>query len=409
VLASFERYKRVALLRNVFDNVASWETPDAATFVIHMNKVQPTFIQQISSFNLPIVIVPAEEKDDAFLQLRTVGTGPWMLDQFVPGSYVRLKRNPNYTPNTNFEDRTGFGGYKQACFDSVTFRIVTEAGARVAGMKTGELQGVEDIPATTVARSEDQPERRAAAVAELVDPDRDGEHLGAAHRQPEFPQSRAGRAQHGRGDGCRVRRQLSPERRFPVPDQADYTDAGKDTYNIHDPALAKKYLAASGYNGEPVKLLAGKDYAPMYNSALVMQQQLKSIGINAQMVVVDWPTSVNMALKPDTGWNYFYTGWGTPTALGALDTMQNLAGANATYMPKDGREDPDMVAAFTEMNQDVDPKARQDAFVRMQKLALERAYALPFGSYTKVQAVRANVQGYKPFRIPRMSNVWFAK
>ena len=26
-----------------------------------------------------------------------------------------------------------------------------------------------------------------------------------------------------------------------------------------------------------------------------------------------------------------------------------------------------------------------------------------------VQAVRANVQGYKPFRIPRMSNVWFSK
>ena len=89
--------------------------------------------------------------------------------------------------------------------------------------------------------------------------------------------------------------------------------------------------------------------------------------------------------------------------------MQNLAGPNATYMPKDGKEDPDMVAAFTEMNQDVDPAARQAAFVRMQTLSLERAYALPFGSYTKVQAVRANVQGYKPFRIPRMSNVWFAK
>jgi peptide/nickel transport system substrate-binding protein len=25
-----------------------------------------------------------------------------------------------------------------------------------------------------------------------------------------------------------------------------------------------------------------------------------------------------------------------------------------------------------------------------------------------VQAVRANVEGFKPFRIPRMSNVWFA-
>ena len=42
----------------------------------------------------------------------------------------------------------------------------------------------------------------------------------------------------------------------------------------------------------------------------------------------------------------------------------------------------------------------------MQKIILEKAYALPFGSLTKVQATRANVKGFKPFRIPRFSNVW---
>ena len=79
---------------------------------------------------------------------------------------------------------------------------------------------------------------------------------------------------------------------FQYPNQADYTDAGKETYNIKDPALAKKYLAQSGYKGEPVILLTDKDYPPMYNSALVMQQQLQAVGINAQLKVVDWPTSV---------------------------------------------------------------------------------------------------------------------
>jgi peptide/nickel transport system substrate-binding protein len=409
VLASFERYKRIALLRNVFDNVASWETPDAATFVIHMSKVQPTFIEEISSFNLPIVIVPAEEKDDPAQQLRTVGTGPWMLDQFVPGSYVRLKRNPDYQPNTSFQDRTGFGGYKQACFDSVTFRIVTEAGARIAGIKTGELQGVEDIPATAVP---DLKTDHDVVLLPLLN-----WWIQIALPNTSVPPTdnldfrKAVQAVLNMNDIMDAASDGNYKLNvgFQYPNQADYTDAGKSTYNLHDPALAKKYLAESGYKGEPVMLLAGKDYAPMYNSALVMQQELKSIGINAQMKVVDWPTSVNMAQKPDTGWNYFYTGCGTPTALGALDTMQNLAGPNATYMPKDGKEDPDLVAAFTEMNQDVDPAARQAAFVRMQKLVLDRAYALPFGSYTKVQAVRANVQGFKPFRIPRMSNVWFTK
>ncbi len=60
VLASFERYKRVGLQRNTLDNVAGWETPDTGTFVIHLRQVQPTFIEQLSSFAVPIVIIPAE-------------------------------------------------------------------------------------------------------------------------------------------------------------------------------------------------------------------------------------------------------------------------------------------------------------------------------------------------------------
>ena len=42
----------------------------------------------------------------------------------------------------------------------------------------------------------------------------------------------------------------------------------------------------------------------------------------------------------------------------------------------------------------------------MQKTILERVYAVPFGSLTKVQGTRANVKGFQPFRIPRFSNVW---
>jgi peptide/nickel transport system substrate-binding protein len=52
---------------------------------------------------------------------------------------------------------------------------------------------------------------------------------------------------------------------------------------------------------------------------------------------------------------------------------------------------------------------RQAAFARMQTLALERVYALPFGSLTKMQAVRSNVSGFVPFRIPRMANVSMTK
>ena len=151
VAASWDRFKAKANERQILDNVTGWTTPDAATFVVTLKQRQPTFIEFISSFSQPIVIFPAEFMEDAPQQLRTVGTGPWQLVEFLPGSHVKMKRYDGYTPNTKYEERTGFGGYKLACLDTVTFRIVTEPGARVAGLRTGELHAVEDLPFVSVA------------------------------------------------------------------------------------------------------------------------------------------------------------------------------------------------------------------------------------------------------------------
>ena len=221
VLASFDRYNKVGLERGMFKNVASWDAPDASSFVIHMKQAQPTFIEQISSFSVPIIVIPAELKDDPAMQLHIVGTGPWQLVDFTPGSQVKLKRYDGYTPNTKYEERTGFGGYKQACFDTVVFRIVTEPGARVAGLKTGELQGVEDLPTKSL---EDLKKDKNVTVVPLPNwwiqiavpsisaPPTDNLLVRKAI------QAAPG---HGRDHGCRDGRQLQAECRFPVSEPAE--------------------------------------------------------------------------------------------------------------------------------------------------------------------------------------------
>ncbi len=408
VVASFDRYSKVGILRNFLSNVASWEAPDADTFVIRLKKPQPTFILALSSFSVPVVIIPAEDRDDPALQLKTIGTGPWQLVDFTPGSAVKLRRYDGYTPNTQFDERTGFGGYKQACFDTVTFRIVTEPGARVAGMQTGELQGVEDLPTKSLPPLKNDKNITLLPLKnwwiQIASPN---------FSQPPTDNLDFRKAVQAALDMDEIMDAASDGNYslnvgFQYPNQADYSDAGKETYNIKNSDLAKKYLAQAGYKGEPVVLLTDKDYSQMYNAAVVMAEEMKAVGINAQLKVVDWPTSVNMALKPDTGWNFFFTGWGTQPALGALDTVQLMVSPNASYMPKDGKDDPDLLAAWNDMNNQVDPAARQAAFARAQKIALDKVMEVPFGSLTKVQATRSNVKGFVPFRIPRMSNVWFS-
>ena len=407
VVASWDRYSKVGFDRQILGAVASWDAPDPMTFVVHMKQAQPTFLEKLSSFSIPMVIVPAEAKDDPPQQLRTIGTGPWQLVQSVPGSYVTLKRYDGYTPNTHFEQRTGFGGYKQACFDQVTFRIVTEGGARVAGLETGELNAVEDVPTTSMARLKTNKDVKLLPLPNW------------------WIQIATGNASQPPTDNVKVRQAIQAvldmdeimeaatdgnyklNFGFAYPNQPDYVTTGKDTYNQKDPAKAKKLLAEAGYKGEPVVLLTNKDYSSMYNAALVVQQELKAVGINAEIKVVDWPTSVQMGQKADGGWNLFFTGWGTQPALGALATMAFLAPPNALYMPKDGKDDPEVLAAWRDMNNLPTKDERRAAFGRMQQVLLEKAYVFPFGSLTKVQATRANVEGWVPFRIPRVSNVWF--
>ena len=63
VAASWDRYGKVGLDRQIFDSVAGWEAPDPLTFVVRMKAAQPTFLEKLSSFSIPLVIVPAEPKD----------------------------------------------------------------------------------------------------------------------------------------------------------------------------------------------------------------------------------------------------------------------------------------------------------------------------------------------------------
>jgi peptide/nickel transport system substrate-binding protein len=409
VVASFNRYAKIGLQRSTLDNVARWDAPDKYTFVIHMKQVQPTFLEALSSFSVPIVIIPSEDENDPPQQLKTIGTGPYELVQSVPGSFVKVKRFDGYTPNTHFEQRTGFGGYKQACFDTVTFRIVTEGQARIAGLQTGELQGVEDVPSKSLPDVKKNPKITILplsnwwiqiALPNISEPPTDNlmfrKAVQAALDMDEIMDA-ASDSNYKLNVG------------FQYPNQADYSDAGKNTYNLHDPALAKKYLAESGYKGEPVVLLTDKDYAPMYNSALVMQQQLQAVGIKAELKVVDWPTSVQLYQNTSKGWNFFYTGWGTQPALGALATMQFLVSPGAGYKPPGDKDDPDVLKEWQGMNNLPTAEGRQAAFAQMQQIVLDKVYAVPFGSFTKVQAVRSNVKGFVPYRIPRMSDVWFEK
>src|SRR5690606_6867957 len=89
--------------------------------------------------NLTSLYVVPREVVERFgdLQQNAVGTGPFVLDEIVPDTYVRLRANPDYY-------REG-----EPRLEYLRYNIVPEASTRAAGMRTGAYHLIPDVdPAT---------------------------------------------------------------------------------------------------------------------------------------------------------------------------------------------------------------------------------------------------------------------
>ena len=408
VIATFDRYKQFGIDRGMLAAVAGWEAKDPSTFVINMTTAQPTFLESLSSFLVPVVIVPQESASAPAMQLPSIGTGPFQLVENVADSHVKLKRYDGYTPDTRYKDVDGFAGYRVACVDTVVYRIVTEPGARVAGIETGELHAAEDIPVTSQARLKANKNivltylnnfwiqlTEVNISAPPTDNLKFRQAVMAALNMDDIMESAS--------DGA-YRLNVG----FQYPGQSQYTDAGKETYNQKNPAKAKQLLTEAGYKGEEVVLMTNKDYTSMYNASLVMAEQLKAVGINVKLEVIDWPAAAQRWSNTTTGWNFFFNAHGNGPVQGPIQTIRQYASPQSAYKPKTPTDaDKPFNDAFSEMVNGATPDIRKAAFAKAQARLLDQALVIPFGALNQLQAVRSNVKNYKPYRIQRASNVYF--
>lgn len=404
VLGSLERYRRVGTSSSVFKNVAGIEAPDASTIVITMSKRQPTFLEDFSSFHIPIAIMPASEAEKPANKIDLIGTGPYSFGEWVPDSHVTLKKFDGYVPDSRFEGTTGFGGFKQACFDTITVRIVREASARAAGIESGDYDGVEQVSTKAAARLKDVegvvvmkqenfaipimiPNTQKAPTDNLMV----RKAMQAALNMEDIMETAT--------DGA-----YSLQPGFQYPGNPSYTDAAKELYNIADPDLAKKYLKEAGYNGEEVIIMTNTDYSYMYNAALMVNEQLKDIGMNTKLFVTDWPTTREIRANRPDDWNFYFTGWGTGPSIGPRDAIKDLLPPiNSQNLSE---EDVEMTKLWNAMHEEQTTEGRLDAFSDMTQHLYEQVYQFKFGDMHNFQAIRSNVKGFVPYRIPRFSNIW---
>lgn len=71
--------------------------PDARTLVVELEAPTPYFLDVISATGMPAPRHAIEKHGSAWIRpVNFVGNGPFVLDRWVPNSYVRLRKNPRF-------------------------------------------------------------------------------------------------------------------------------------------------------------------------------------------------------------------------------------------------------------------------------------------------------------------------
>ena len=305
-------------------------TTGGDTFEIRLNKPFGLVLETLAGPENPLFVT---RKSDAQLDANTamttaIGSGPFTFvrDEWVPGSKVVYKKNPDYKPRP--EPADGFAGGKVAKVDRVEWLVIPDSNTSVQALVKGEVDIIE-IPQTDLL-----PLIRKDPNITVKVIDRVGTQAiyRMNHLIPPFNNAKARQALlYATGDQKDYLASMIGFAEYEKPCWAVFicgtpfeTQAGIGDWAKGDKKAniekAKALLKEAGYKGEKVVILDPVETHLAHAQAVVTAQKLREIGMTVELAAIDWGTqSARRQIKdgPDKNpgaWNIFHT-WGGGLAM----------------------------------------------------------------------------------------------
>jgi peptide/nickel transport system substrate-binding protein len=402
--ASVERYGKIGFDRADFAKVTAVAAPAKYTLTITLSDRVPSFIEQLSSPRAPMVIIPSEEAAKDGNKTNPIGTGPFQLVEFVPDSHIKMKRFEAYAANEGTGERDGFSGKKVVYVDTVNFRIVPEANARVAALETKAAHFSEQIPSLTGKRLKGS---KDIQVVTLMPWSMAFTILNAGPGGGPTEKLGVRRAIQAAVDADEIMAISTDgvyrlDHAFNYPESQYFSaEVGKAVYNQANPAKAKQLLSEAGYKGEEITIIASSQIAGVKAQAEVMAEQLKAAGMKVRVDLYDTPGYIAKSQQPE-GWSVYVGEFGLAPSIGPYGLPNFWTG------PKNLQKfrDPLLDTAFEELKSKPTLAERKAAADRFYTRVTDQAYAVKLGDNGLLQAVRSEVKNFKPYRVPRAWGVW---
>lgn len=291
----------------------------------------------------------------------TMGAGPYEMVSFTPGDRVVMKARP------------GWWGGAQA-FDTVTFRIIPEAGARIAALLAGEVDYISNVPPTEFQRVNASARARAQAVDStrivlikfnlLTPPLADNVKLRRALNAAVDREGIRDTIWGGMGTltACQMMTPayfgFNPDLRPPA----------------YDPALARRLLAEAGIRPGQVTLdleVPVGPYLLAQDVAQAVAAQIEEIGVKVRIVEMEFGAFMNKYLRAQNMGQMAYLtfAWQTLDADGILSLFE--AGVQYAYW-----NDQTFTGLLREARTTTDPDRRRAIFKRATEYMCDQAPVL---------------------------------
>jgi len=260
-----------------FADIASIEAPDPYTVQVKFKKHIPAALGLFTNYQGGnIVCKKAVEKLGADFRTKAVGTGPFAIAEYDPSQSVTLVANKSY-----------FRGAPK--IDRIVYRYIQSDASRDLAYSSGEIDliyGRQDQVWAQRMQSQPHTVVDVFGPAELSDIS-----LNITKKPLDDLRVRQAIAYAiNRDELVKFKGAMTASAAVSIiPHGYLGTDEHAPLYP-YDPAKAKQLLAAAGYpNGVTIKAIQ-TSFPSMLNTMQIVQAQLKKVGIDLQLDVVDHPT-----------------------------------------------------------------------------------------------------------------------
>ena len=390
--------KGPAFWRGNFDQVSRVDVVDRHTVKFVTKAPFPPLLGALAILRSS-AIIPKGAMEKLKLETQVVGTGPYRLVEFVPKSHVKLKRNPDYW------------GKPLPYIEDVTFRVLEEEDARVAGLRAGSLD-------------------YAFLTHDAVQRLRNEKHLVITSRPRTYLYAFVINRQRKPWSDPRVRQAISlatnreeiVEKVFsggatvagPIPQGfGEWALAGEELRSKWvkpDVAKAKQLLREAGVpEGQPLDLLVTPFNQNFPGLAVVFAEQLKQIGLAAKIRQVEQGVFLKEVQPPNFNYDIqanAYTARHDPDGYvynGFHSTTRNAAGYN----------NPKVDELLVKARTTIDVAQRKALYHDVQRLLLDDAPNVWLCNDNVTEALQSHVKGYAQsaftYRAWGLKHAWLDK